>query len=83
MAFSQSFVDVRERSKGQSSSRALMNLHNNEAGRKVSELHISECYMKNVIKAEKCSACECIQNYFDIDCCVLCVCNIRNTESEN
>ncbi|KAG8007400.1 Protein Wnt-4a, partial [Nibea albiflora] len=34
VAFSQSFVDVRERSKGQSSSRALMNLHNNEAGRK-------------------------------------------------
>ncbi|XP_045404420.1 protein Wnt-4 isoform X2 [Lemur catta] len=35
VAFSQSFVDVRERSKGASSSRALMNLHNNEAGRKV------------------------------------------------
>ncbi|XP_048877607.1 protein Wnt-4a isoform X1 [Brienomyrus brachyistius] len=34
VAFSQSFVDVRERSKGSSSSRALMNLHNNEAGRK-------------------------------------------------
>ncbi|MEE6483424.1 hypothetical protein FKM82_013547 [Ascaphus truei] len=34
VAFSQSFVDVRERSKGASSSRALMNLHNNEAGRK-------------------------------------------------
>ncbi|XP_028824246.1 protein Wnt-4a isoform X2 [Denticeps clupeoides] len=34
VAFSQSFVDVRERSKGQSSNRALMNLHNNEAGRK-------------------------------------------------
>ncbi|KQK77158.1 protein Wnt-4 [Amazona aestiva] len=29
-----SFVDVRERSKGASSNRALMNLHNNEAGRK-------------------------------------------------
>lgn len=36
VAFSQSFVDVRERGKGASSSRALMNLHNNEAGRKVS-----------------------------------------------
>lgn len=35
VAFSQSFVDVRERSKGASSNRALMNLHNNEAGRKV------------------------------------------------
>ncbi|XP_032351294.1 protein Wnt-4 isoform X3 [Camelus dromedarius] len=35
VAFSQSFVDVRERNKGASSSRALMNLHNNEAGRKV------------------------------------------------
>ncbi|MFT7798386.1 protein Wnt-4 [Arapaima gigas] len=34
VAFSQSFVDVRERGKGSSSSRALMNLHNNEAGRK-------------------------------------------------
>ncbi|KAM8796305.1 protein Wnt-4 [Eudromia elegans] len=34
VAFSQSFVDVRERSKGASSNRALMNLHNNEAGRK-------------------------------------------------
>lgn len=35
VAFSQSFVDIRERSKGASSNRALMNLHNNEAGRKV------------------------------------------------
>ncbi|KAI1231414.1 hypothetical protein IHE44_0007862, partial [Lamprotornis superbus] len=34
VAFSQSFVDIRERSKGASSNRALMNLHNNEAGRK-------------------------------------------------
>ncbi|XP_048873963.1 protein Wnt-4a-like [Brienomyrus brachyistius] len=34
VAFSASFVDVRERGKGSSSSRALMNLHNNEAGRK-------------------------------------------------
>lgn len=38
VAFSQSFVDVRERSKGASSSRALMNLHNNEAGRKAGSL---------------------------------------------
>ncbi len=43
VAFSQSFVDVRERSKGQSSSRALMNLHNNEAGRKVT--HCPWCEM--------------------------------------
>lgn len=35
VAFSQSFIDIRERSKGASSNRALMNLHNNEAGRKV------------------------------------------------
>jgi len=41
VAFSQSFVDVRERSKGQSSSRALMNLHNNEAGRKVTYMHFT------------------------------------------
>ncbi|MBN3281623.1 WNT4A protein, partial [Polyodon spathula] len=34
VAFSQSFVDDPERSRGLSSSRALMNLHNNEAGRK-------------------------------------------------
>ncbi|NXK90993.1 WNT4 protein, partial [Formicarius rufipectus] len=34
VAFSQSFIDIRERSKGASSNRALMNLHNNEAGRK-------------------------------------------------
>uniref|UniRef100_A0A8C0H1M6 Protein Wnt n=1 Tax=Chelonoidis abingdonii TaxID=106734 RepID=A0A8C0H1M6_CHEAB len=35
IAFSQAFVDNPERSHGVSSSRALMNLHNNEAGRKV------------------------------------------------
>ncbi|KAB5537223.1 hypothetical protein PHYPO_G00116380 [Pangasianodon hypophthalmus] len=40
VAFSQSFVDVRERSKGQSSNRALMNLHNNEAGRKAILSHM-------------------------------------------
>ncbi|NXA41910.1 WNT4 protein, partial [Eudromia elegans] len=34
IAFSQAFVDSPERSRGISSSRALMNLHNNEAGRK-------------------------------------------------
>uniref|UniRef100_G1TTT2 Protein Wnt n=1 Tax=Oryctolagus cuniculus TaxID=9986 RepID=G1TTT2_RABIT len=44
VAFSQSFVDVRERSKGASSSRALMNLHNNEAGRKAILSHMRvEC----------------------------------------
>ncbi|KAJ4922326.1 hypothetical protein JOQ06_022861 [Pogonophryne albipinna] len=44
VAFSQSFVDVRERSKGQSSNRALMNLHNNEAGRKAILSHMRvEC----------------------------------------
>jgi len=37
-AFSKSFVDARERrSKGRDSGRALMNLHNNNAGRKVNE----------------------------------------------
>jgi wingless-type MMTV integration site family protein 4 len=35
-AFSQMFVDARERAKGKQSDRALMNLHNNEAGRMVS-----------------------------------------------
>lgn len=35
IAFSQAFVDSPERSRGVSSSRALMNLHNNGAGRKV------------------------------------------------
>lgn len=35
IAFSQAFVDNPERSRGISSSRVLMNLHNNEAGRKV------------------------------------------------
>ncbi|KAG2470265.1 ENOG enolase, partial [Polypterus senegalus] len=34
VSFSQSFVDNPERIRGSSSSRALMNLHNNEAGRK-------------------------------------------------
>ncbi|XP_062984496.1 protein Wnt-4-like [Elgaria multicarinata webbii] len=34
IAFSQAFVDTPERSRGAFSSRALMNLHNNEAGRK-------------------------------------------------
>lgn len=36
IAFSQAFVDNPEKSRGVSSSQALMNLHNNEAGRKVS-----------------------------------------------
>jgi len=37
-AFSKSFVDARERrSRGRESARALMNLHNNNAGRKVSK----------------------------------------------
>jgi len=37
-AFSKSFVDARERrAKGRDSARALMNLHNNNAGRKVSK----------------------------------------------
>lgn len=35
VAFSQTFVDEPERAKGLSAGRPLMNLHNNEAGRKV------------------------------------------------
>lgn len=35
VAFSQTFVDEPERAKGLSSGRPLMNIHNNEAGRKV------------------------------------------------
>ncbi|KFQ45158.1 Protein Wnt-4, partial [Nestor notabilis] len=38
ITFSQAFVDNPERSRGVSSSRALMNLHNNEAGRKAALL---------------------------------------------
>ena len=34
-AFCKAFVDARERARGAHSRRALMNLHNNEAGRKV------------------------------------------------
>ena len=34
-AFSEMFVDARERTKGRGAYRALMNLHNNKAGRKV------------------------------------------------
>jgi len=34
-AFAKLFVDARERAKGKEASRALMNLHNNNAGRKV------------------------------------------------
>ncbi|KAI1892476.1 hypothetical protein AGOR_G00133810 [Albula goreensis] len=40
VAFSASFVDVRERSKRSSAGRALMNLHNNEAGRKAILSHM-------------------------------------------
>lgn len=36
VALSQTFVDEPERAKGTSSGRPLMNIHNNEAGRKVS-----------------------------------------------
>uniref|UniRef100_A0A8C0H9B0 Protein Wnt n=1 Tax=Chelonoidis abingdonii TaxID=106734 RepID=A0A8C0H9B0_CHEAB len=44
IAFSQAFVDNPERSHGVSSSRALMNLHNNEAGRKAILSHMKvEC----------------------------------------
>lgn len=38
VAFSQTFVDEPERAKGTSSGRPLMNIHNNEAGRKASEM---------------------------------------------
>ncbi|CAM9941826.1 unnamed protein product [Lampetra fluviatilis] len=44
VAFSQSFVDARERGKGGSPARTLMNLHNNEAGRKAVVSHMRvEC----------------------------------------
>ncbi|XP_030043700.1 protein Wnt-4 [Microcaecilia unicolor] len=44
VAFSQAFVDNPERSRGVSSSRALMNLHNHEAGRKAILAHMKvEC----------------------------------------
>ncbi|NXJ78549.1 WNT4A protein, partial [Trogon melanurus] len=44
IAFSHTFVDNPERSRGISSSRALMNLHNNEAGRKALLTHMKvEC----------------------------------------
>ncbi|KFW61590.1 Protein Wnt-4, partial [Pygoscelis adeliae] len=44
IAFSQAFVDNPERSRGILSSRALMNLHNNEAGRKALLAHMKvEC----------------------------------------
>lgn len=38
VALSQTFVDEPERAKGMSSGRPLMNIHNNEAGRKASEM---------------------------------------------
>ena len=38
VAFSQTFVDEQERAKGLSAGRPLMNIHNNEAGRKVGRL---------------------------------------------
>lgn len=38
VAFSQTFVDEPERAKGMSSGRPLMNIHNNEAGRKASKM---------------------------------------------
>uniref|UniRef100_A0A8C0GYN7 Protein Wnt n=1 Tax=Chelonoidis abingdonii TaxID=106734 RepID=A0A8C0GYN7_CHEAB len=44
IAFSQAFVDNPERSHGVSSSRALMNLHNNEAGRKVKRFLLCKCH---------------------------------------
>uniref|UniRef100_A0A674IBY7 Protein Wnt n=1 Tax=Terrapene triunguis TaxID=2587831 RepID=A0A674IBY7_9SAUR len=44
IAFSQAFVDNPERSRGVSSSRALMNLHNNEAGRKVRLVPRCKCH---------------------------------------
>ncbi|NWW20053.1 WNT4 protein, partial [Falcunculus frontatus] len=44
IAFSQAFVDSPERSHGVSSSQVLMNLHNNEAGRKALLAHMKvEC----------------------------------------
>lgn len=38
VAFSQTFVDEPERAKGLSAGRPLMNIHNNESGRKVAQL---------------------------------------------
>jgi len=37
-AFAKMFIDAREKAKGKAASRALMNLHNNNAGRKVNIL---------------------------------------------
>ena len=51
-AFSRTFVDARERARGDKSSRALMNLHNNEAGRRVSMIDLID-YLTFII------------NYFD------------------
>lgn len=48
-AFSKSFVDARERrAKGRDSARALMNLHNNNAGRKVSQYNIYDYPVSSV-----------------------------------
>lgn len=44
VAFSQTFVDEPERAKGLSAGRPLMNLHNNEAGRKVDAFFFSDSF---------------------------------------
>lgn len=49
VAFSQTFVDEPERAKGLSAGRPLMNLHNNEAGRKVDvSVHLHVCDLREI-----------------------------------
>ncbi len=45
VAFSQTFVDEPERAKGLSAGRPLMNLHNNEAGRKVGGSNLTASHL--------------------------------------
>lgn len=48
VAFSQTFVDEPERAKGLSAGRPLLNLHNNEAGRKVGSAHPAAMFLLSV-----------------------------------
>ena len=47
-AFSKNFVDAKERARGSNSDRALMNLHNNQAGRMVSRHKSGQNIQTNV-----------------------------------
>lgn len=74
VAFSQTFADEPERAKGLSAGRPLMNLHNNEAGRKVGggahALHVSKviCHLQDLVTVCSLSIFKAILHNMQVEC---------------